>query len=61
MAVACAITTFKYGVVKHGWKTQNHHMSLDWMGLMVSLILTGAFAYAARVSLAQSSMSLFAE
>lgn len=44
-----AIIFVIHGVVKHGWKTQNHRMSLDWMGLMASLNLVGAFAYAARV------------
>lgn len=46
-----AIIFVIHGVVKHGWKTQNHRMSLDWMGLMATLNLIGAFAYAARVGL----------
>lgn len=38
-----------HGVVKHGWKTQNYRMSLDWMILMASLNFIGAFTYAARI------------
>lgn len=44
-----AIIFVVHGVVKYGWKTQNDRMSLDWMGMMASLNLIGAFAYAARV------------
>lgn len=53
-----AIIFVVHGVIKHGWKTQNHRMSLDWMGLMASLNLIGAFTYAARVSSTQPAMTL---
>lgn len=46
-----AIIFVYHGVNKHGWKTQNRRMSLDWMVLMASLNLIGAFTYAARVGL----------
>ena len=38
-----------HGLVLYGWETQKWRMSLDWMGLMTVLNLTGALAYAARV------------
>ena len=38
-----------HGLVLHGWEIQNRRMSLNWMGLMAGLNLTGAAAYAVRV------------
>ncbi len=44
-----AIVFIAHGVILYGWETQNSRMSLDRMGLMSLLNLTGAYAYAARV------------
>ncbi len=44
-----AIVFIAHGVILHGWETQYKRMSLDRMGLMSLLNLTGAYAYAARV------------
>ena len=44
-----AIIFIIHGVILYGWKTQNKRMSLDRMGLMAILNLSGAYAYAARV------------
>jgi adiponectin receptor len=47
-----AIAFIIHGLLIHGWEIQNRRMSLDWMALMASFNLTGAIAYASRVSLA---------
>jgi adiponectin receptor len=44
-----AIIFIIHGLAIHGWEIQNQRMSLSWMGLMGTLNLTGAAAYAARV------------
>jgi adiponectin receptor len=44
-----AIVFIIHGLAIHGWETQNHRMSLSWMGLMGILNLTGAIVYATRV------------
>lgn len=44
-----AIVFITHGVILYGWEMQNKRMSLDRMGLMALLNLTGAYAYAARV------------
>ena len=54
-----AIVFVVHGVVKYGWKIQNRRMSLDWMIVMASLNLIGAFAYAARVDFTQPWMRRF--
>ena len=44
-----AIVIIIHGLIIHGWEIQNRRMSLAWMGLMGTLNLIGAAAYAARV------------
>lgn len=46
-----AVIFITHGLALDGWKIQNKRMSLDRMGLMALLNLTGAYMYAARVSL----------
>ncbi|PQE10730.1 hemolysin-III channel Izh2 protein [Rutstroemia sp. NJR-2017a WRK4] len=38
-----------HGMMLYGGKTQNFRMSLDWMALMATLNLVGAFTYTARI------------
>lgn len=38
-----------HGIMLYGYKTQKYRMSLDWMGIMATLNLLGAFAYTVRV------------
>ena len=45
-----AVVFVAHGLILHGWSVQNKRMSLDRMGLMALLNLTGAYAYAARAS-----------
>ena len=45
-----AVVFIIHGLLMYGWKTQLNRMSLDRMGLMALLNLTGAYMYAARVS-----------
>ena len=45
-----AVVFVAHGLILHGWSVQNKRMSLDRMGLMALLNLTGAYAYAARVN-----------
>ena len=45
-----AVVFIIHGLIMCGWKTQLNRMSLDLMGLMALLNLTGAYMYAARVS-----------
>ena len=45
-----AVVFVIHGLSLHGWSVQNKRMSLDRMGLMALLNLTGAYAYAARAS-----------
>ena len=45
-----AVVFIIHGLLMYGWKTQLNRMSLDRMGLMALLNLTGAYTYAARVS-----------
>ena len=54
-----AIVFIIHGLVLYGWQTQARRMSLDRMGLMALLNLTGAYAYGARVheSLSRNVMS----
>lgn len=44
-----AVIFITHGVILYGWKAQNKRMSLDRMGVMSLLNLTGAYMYAARV------------
>jgi adiponectin receptor len=44
-----ALGFVSHGLFLHGWEIQNGRMSLDWMGLMTVLNLTGATAYAVRL------------
>jgi predicted membrane channel-forming protein YqfA (hemolysin III family) len=44
-----AIIFIIHGLLIHGWETQKHRMSLNWMALMATFNLIGAAAYAARV------------
>ena len=44
-----AIVFITHGAVLYDWETQSKRMSLDPMGLMALLNLTGAYVYAARV------------
>ena len=45
-----AVVFVTHGLILHGWSVQTKRMSLDRMGLMALLNLTGAYAYAARVN-----------
>ena len=45
-----AVVFITHGVIRFGWETLNRRMSLDRMGLMALLNLTGAYTYAARVT-----------
>ena len=45
-----AIVFIIHGLLIYGWEIQKHRMSLKWMALMGTFNLTGAAAYAARVS-----------
>ncbi|KAG4034507.1 hypothetical protein MFRU_003g04670 [Monilinia fructicola] len=38
-----------HGIMLYGYKTQKYRMSLDWMGIMATLNLLGAFAYTVRI------------
>lgn len=44
-----AVVFILHGIFLYGWSVQNRRMSLDWMLLMASLNLTGAWFYVARV------------
>jgi len=44
-----AVVFIVHGVTLYGWETPKKRMSLNRMGLMALLNLTGAYAYAARV------------
>lgn len=46
-----AIVFITHGLILHGWEIQKHRMSLEWMALMAGLNITGAVAYASRVSI----------
>ncbi len=46
-----AIVFVSHGLIIHGWEIQKHRMSLEWMALMGGLNITGAVAYAFRVSI----------
>ena len=54
-----AIVFVVHGLLLHGWTTQNHRMSLDWMALMAMLNLLGAMSYAARVCMGQAKPSRY--
>ena len=44
-----ALGFISHGLLLFSWETQNQRMSLDWMGTMAVLNLTGAMTYAARL------------
>jgi adiponectin receptor len=43
-----ALVFIIHGVIIHGWRLQNHRMSLQWMAIMGALNLIGAIIYTAR-------------
>jgi adiponectin receptor len=54
-----AIIFIIHGIVIHGWDIQSRRMSLGWMGLMSTLNLIGAAAYAARVGCSEHLNYIF--
>lgn len=54
-----AVIFILHGLLLHGWRVQNHRMSLEWMFLMACLNLMGGVIYAARVSSSSQHTSFY--